>query len=367
MSNLKVLVMVPYLKGTGGTETVIKNLRMAYQDSINNNLYNIKLISFGGSKKGLWTKNWNKKVYNFTNIRLVQIFFYIFLMPFLILKTLYQEKPNAIVCTNPIIWQIAYFVRQIFPLHFRIFGWYHYSLKQKKLSVNAVKRCDHFFAISTGIANQLIKLGLKKSQITILPNPVIFDSPQKLISRTEDSISKNKAAELLYVGRIDFNGQKNLQELFNSLKNVTGNWHLTLYGTCSEKDKKELINIARNFKFKDKIDFVGYTSNVWDSVELADSLILTSRYEGFPMILCEAISHGIFCVASNCETGPSDIIDKNNGILYRPGDTKQLSQKLNMLVQRSFKIPESRLVSRTMIKFDKSHFISTFEKALGII
>lgn len=35
MSKLKVLVMVPYLKGTGGTETVIKNLRMAYQNSIN--------------------------------------------------------------------------------------------------------------------------------------------------------------------------------------------------------------------------------------------------------------------------------------------------------------------------------------------
>ena len=51
MKRSKILVMVPYLKGTGGTETVISNLNSIYLQSNNRKSYELKLISFGGSKE----------------------------------------------------------------------------------------------------------------------------------------------------------------------------------------------------------------------------------------------------------------------------------------------------------------------------
>lgn len=365
MEKPNILIFVPYLKGTGGTETVIKNLNFAYMKSPEKDLYDLKLISFGGTKFDSWAKCWRKKVYNFSNHRFLQMFCYIFLMPFLIIKVIHQEKPTGIICTNPIIWEIVYYIKKIFSLNFKIYGWYHYSLKQKKLSYRSIKRCDSFLAISTGIARQLVELGFNKKKISILNNPVIIGDKVNIIDSTRKTLEKAET-EFLYVGRIDFDGQKNVQELFNSLAKVSGNWNLNLFGTCSSTDMRALKDIADNYGFQDKIHFNGYNPNVWETIKKADALILTSHFEGFPMILCEAISHGIYCVSANCETGPSDIINENNGRLYDPGDVDGLSRILSNIVEGVLVVPNENQISKTMEQFNQQHFILNFERAVGI-
>lgn len=49
------------------------------------------------------------------------------------------------------------------------------------------------------------------------------------------------------------------------------------------------------------------------------------------MVLLEAMSRGIYCVASNCETGPADIVNKNNGQLFEVGNVDELTHKLQYL------------------------------------
>ena len=65
----KAIIAVPYLKGMGGTETVIKNFAEALDVKNSNNDISWKLISFGGTDKSDWLKHWNKKVYNFSKKR----------------------------------------------------------------------------------------------------------------------------------------------------------------------------------------------------------------------------------------------------------------------------------------------------------
>ncbi len=364
MEKLKVLVMVPYLNGTGGTETVIKNLNSAYMQSDQKSRYELKLISFGGSKKIKWLEDWDKTVYSFSNSRFLQMIMYVIAMPMLCLKTILTEKPDAVVCTNPVIWEVVYFLRTLTKKNFKIYAWYHYSIKQKRVSSSALKRCDHFFAISTGIAKQLTEMGVDEYRITVLTNPVILDKSVKLIPRSNKSGCGDVTTHFLYVGRIDFDAQKNVQELFKALVFVQGEWKLDLFGTYSNRDKEALVAIAKRHGFTERIVFRGFNSDVWNNIRTADALVLTSNYEGFPMILCEAISHGIFAVSSDCETGPADIIQEDNGRLYTPGNTLQLAEILTSICHNRLPIPSGQTISNTMNKFGQENFIHVFEDCI---
>ncbi|EPC85161.1 glycosyltransferase, partial [Lacticaseibacillus paracasei subsp. paracasei CNCM I-4649] len=87
VEKLKVLVMVPYLNGTGGTETVIKNLNSAYMQSDQKSRYELKLIFFWVvTKKIKWLEDWDKTVYSFSNSRFLQMIMYVIAMPMMCLK-----------------------------------------------------------------------------------------------------------------------------------------------------------------------------------------------------------------------------------------------------------------------------------------
>lgn len=93
----KAIVAVPYLSGNGGTETVIKNFYDAVVKNSQESNLNWKLISFGGTKYSNWMKKWPKKVYKFSNKRIIQLMCYILIMPFLIHKILKKEQPTFLL------------------------------------------------------------------------------------------------------------------------------------------------------------------------------------------------------------------------------------------------------------------------------
>ena len=72
----KVIVAVPYLKGTGGTDTVIKNFAEALNVKQTNEDIKWKLISFGGSNSSAWLNGWDKKIYNFSKSNLLYSLLY---------------------------------------------------------------------------------------------------------------------------------------------------------------------------------------------------------------------------------------------------------------------------------------------------
>lgn len=339
----KAIIAVPYLKGTGGTETVIKNFAKALNIKNTNDGISWKLISFGGTNNSEWLKEWNRKVYNFSNLRFIQLVAYVGFMPVLIANILRKEKPDFFIATNPIIWSLAYKFRKIFSAKTKIIAWYHYSFKMKNVKRKYLKTADKFWAISSGIKDELVNCGVSPQKIDIIYNPVNTDDVN-IISRT------GQQNHFIYMGRIDYDGQKNVSELIKAFNNVRGNWHCDLYGSVNEETKKRLLKLATPHT-KKCISFRGYYSNVWDQVHEADVLILTSKYEGLPMVLCEAISRGIFIIASNCQ-GIDDIVTEANGIIYSLGDYKTLGKEIEDVISKNIKICDITKIISSSTKFN---------------
>lgn len=77
------------------------------------------------------------------------------------------------------------------------------------------------------------------------------------------------------------------------------------------------------------ISWKGFVNYPFMHINEADALFLTSRYEGLPMVLAEAISAGLYVVSSDCPTGPREIVSDNNGELYKLGNVADLKSKIN--------------------------------------
>lgn len=352
----KIWVVVPFLYGTGGTETVLRNTQKAYDTCGKKDNYDLRLISFGGTKSNDWYDKWEKKVYFFPQYRFIQNFCYLLIVPFLLLKEIIIEKPDVIISTNPVLWTYCFIWRKITHQSYKVIAWYHYSIRQKPIRKMFLHNFDAILAISSGIKRQLLALNVPSSKIHVLFNPVDINSTISKVPVSQDKV------EFLYIGRIDFNHQKNVVELFQALKKVQGNWRLRLFGTCNEMDQQRLIKMSKRYDFFDKITFEGYKEDVWQNISNASALIMTSKYEGFPMTLCEAISRGIFVVSSDCETGPEDIINDDNGVIYQLGDVSSLSEILNSILQGKIKIPMQQIITNTMKPFGLEKFIRNFEK-----
>ncbi|SFD07828.1 glycosyltransferase family 4 protein [Algibacter pectinivorans] len=180
-----------------------------------------------------------------------------------------------------------------------------------KLMNFGAKFYNKFVVLTNGNLNEW-----RLKNIMVIPNPLSF-YPE------ESSTLSNKI--VLAVGKQSY--QKGYDRLLKSWQMVNKkfpDWTLHIYGTISKKEN--LDGLAKTLNIKDIVNFYPPVKNIKEKYKEASVYVLSSRYEGFGMVLTEAMAYGVPCVAFNCPYGPSDIItDKKNGIIVPNGDVKGLA------------------------------------------
>lgn len=138
--------------------------------------------------------------------------------------------------------------------------------------------------------------------------------------------------KIVAVGKLD--PQKGFDLLIEacSLISEWEDWTLSIYGQGPDKEKLQEQIIKHNLE--DRIFLEGLTKNVSEVYSSASIYVLSSRYEGFPMVLLEAVSFGLPLVSFDCVTGPNEIIESNDcGLLVENGNIKSLAEALSWMMK----------------------------------
>lgn len=189
--------------------------------------------------------------------------------------------------------------------------WQHQLLKE-------IKRLKRFVVLTHEDAACWPEL----KNLEIIPN-FIPSIPKK------QSTCKNK--QVIALGR--YTEQKGFDLLIDAWKIVESkhsDWKIDLYGS-GDKDLYQKMADEKGLK---NMKCHSSRRNLEDIYTTASIYVLSSRHEGFGLVLIEAMSYGVPCVSFACPCGPKDIISHNiNGLLVKNGDVNDLAANLKILIE----------------------------------
>lgn len=161
------------------------------------------------------------------------------------------------------------------------------------------------------------------TNIVVIPNFTLFSNHSALLD--------NKRA--IAVGRLCYQkGYERMIKAWNEIVRYYPDWHLDVYG--GGEDKENLVELINNLGLKDNISIFPPVLNIEKEYLNASIYLMTSRYEGLPMVLIEAMMHGLPTVVMDCKCGPRDIVvNGTTGFLVKDGDIADFVNKAILLIE----------------------------------
>jgi N-acetylgalactosamine-N,N'-diacetylbacillosaminyl-diphospho-undecaprenol 4-alpha-N-acetylgalactosaminyltransferase len=200
----------------------------------------------------------------------------------------------------------------------------NYLTKNSWIAKQILQKTHKVVAVSNGI-KQKIETTFNYYSIDVIHNSHGMNS--------FESSNKLPFDYIIAVGRlVPLKQFDKLIESYAASNLPSKNIHLVLLGTGIERHNLE--QLIDQLQLKQFVHLLGYKKNVFSYISNAKFLVLTSKYEGFPMTVIEALSLGIPVISFDCESGPNEMINNNhNGILVDNQNFTELTHKMNIFVE----------------------------------
>ena len=175
----------------------------------------------------------------------------------------------------------------------------------------------------TELAKNILARRYRFTRFQVIPNPVEIP--------TSIAPIETRARTIISVGYLG--GQKNQQALLKAFaaSRHRDQWKLEIVG--DGPDRPRLIEMSKDLSISDRVEFLGERKDVPERLADARIFAFTSLAEGFPNALSEALAHGCACIAFDCISGPSELIQNDcNGLLLSPDDEDGYAAALETLM-----------------------------------
>ena len=203
-----------------------------------------------------------------------------------------------------------------------------------------------------------------KVNAVVVPNPVSYPLVDKSPYIYPDDFIESKRKVILAAGRLADQKQFDmLLKAFSLLNDINSHWTLVILGEGDDRHKLE--NKIIKYNFQDQVFLPGRAGNMSLWYKRADLFVLSSKFEGFPNVLLEAMAYGVPSISFDCNTGPRDMIEHGkNGVLVNPElGVDGLSEAMrglmlndilrNLLGNNAIKVREKFSIERVISYWDK--------------
>jgi len=189
---------------------------------------------------------------------------------------------------------------------------------------------------------------------------------------TDEREKNRKIKRIVHIGQlVEQKAQHYLIEAINKLRMDNGKWRIKgdfeLVIIGKGEREKELKELVKKYKLEDKIRFLGWQDNPFYWLQNSDVFVLTSRWEGMPNVLIEAMACKCPVISFDCPSGPNEIIDKpgENGVLLEVGDVEGLSESIaNVLNDEEYGEKLSKNAYKRALDFDVEKIYLGFKEKI---
>ena len=204
-----------------------------------------------------------------------------------------------------------------------------------------------------------------KHKIHVVPNPVTFTPLEKL--PIKDNI-------ILAAGRLDDWKYKGWDILINAAHTIAETlrekkWVIKIAGNGSTESVDLLKKMCQEKDVSDIVQFIGYQNDMQSLYKRASIFLLSSRSEGLPMVLIEAMSQGCACVATDFKGRTREIITSDEeGLLAAPEDYKSLAHHIDFLINNENKrsLIQQNAIARSMY-YGLDNILNKWENILNTL
>jgi glycosyltransferase involved in cell wall biosynthesis len=191
-------------------------------------------------------------------------------------------------------------------------------------------KANVIIGVSQGVAKDIAQVTkIPEPSIQVIPNPVITHQLLKKAAQPLDHewFKDNTIPVIVASGRLT--RQKDFPTLIRAVARVKEKQNVRLIILGEGKDRSLLENTITKLQLHDSVSLPGFTPNPYPYMQHADVFVLSSIWEGSPNVLTEAMGLGTPVVATDCPSGPREILDNGRlGPLVCAGDHDGLAEAI---------------------------------------
>ena len=269
--------------------------------------------------------------------------------------------------------QVAAAAAWLSPRHIPLITVIHNTLSKEIHSFQRIRellfpwvsrRMDGAIAVSEAVREDYIKIcRADPEKVFTVYNPVVSETIFRMAGEPSGHpwLEKERSwRTLILAGRLSY--QKNHELMLRALKRLcsVGDFRLILLGIgeLEEDLKKKCWELG----VEDQVNFRGYVRNPYPYFAEADCVVLSSRFEGLPTVLIEAMACGSRIVSTDCPSGPREILgDEEFGFLVPPEDEKALAAGILKALETE---PDREKLRRRSLDFSVEKSAARYEAVM---
>lgn len=268
---------------------------------------------------------------------------------FPVMRYLKRERPTVLLSDKDKVNRLAYFARKAAGVDTRLVFRMGTTVTKDLEGKSKLKRLSHYLSMhhlypqistvivpSAGVADDMSLFAeIDRSHITVVHNPIVTPNFLNKVKQAAEHpwLSDSEIPVILGVGELS--GRKAFDVLINAFSLVRRQRLCRLILVGKGRKREELEALVSKLELTESVSIVGFQENPFSYMSEADVFVSASTFEGFGNVIVEAMAAGTPVVATDCPSGPREILkDGRLGHLVPVNDEQAMADAISSMLDK---------------------------------